>query len=65
LHRLTLSSSWVAVVKDGDTFKVTVFYPPYFYVGVTDDALIPEVTQLLLRRFDQVGEEVVTDSAGA
>jgi len=42
--------------QDGDTFKVTLFYRPYFYVGVSDDRYIPEVTQLLQRKFDNVGE---------
>jgi hypothetical protein len=43
-------------VQDGETFKVTSFYQPYFYVGVSEDRFIPEVTQLLERKFDQFGK---------
>lgn len=52
--RTNLLSGWF-VCQDGDTFKVAAFYKPYFYVGITEDRFIPEVTQLLQRKFDQVG----------
>ena len=45
--------------QDGDTFKVTAFYEPYFYVGLRDDRYATEVTQLLQRKFDQVGMTIV------
>jgi len=45
--------------QDGDTFKVTAFYEPYFYLGLRDDRYVAEVTQLLQRKFDQVGMTIV------
>ncbi|KAM3572228.1 hypothetical protein VYU27_005762 [Nannochloropsis oceanica] len=45
--------------QDGETFKVTAFYEPYFYVGLRDDRYVAEVTQLLQRKFDQVGMTIV------
>lgn len=51
-----------ACVQDGDTFKVALFYRPYIYVGVSEDRFIPEVTQLLQRKFDQVGASIVSMS---
>ena len=44
------------MTQDGETFKVTSFYEPYFYVGLRDDRYVAEVTQLLQRKFDQVGK---------
>jgi hypothetical protein len=35
---------------------VTSFYEPYFYLGLRDDRYTAEVTQLLQRKFDSVGE---------
>ena len=37
---------------DRKTFKVTVFYKPYFYVGVADAKMMDDVTQFLLRKFE-------------
>ncbi|TFJ85676.1 hypothetical protein NSK_003184 [Nannochloropsis salina CCMP1776] len=45
--------------QDGDTFKVTTFYEPYFYIGLRDDRYIAEVMQLLQRKFDQVGMTIL------
>lgn len=34
---------------------MTLFYQPYFYVGLANDRFIPEITQLLQRKFDSIG----------
>jgi DNA polymerase epsilon subunit 1 len=38
--------------NNGNNFKASIFYEPYFYVDISDEQRILEITQYLVKKFD-------------
>lgn len=45
--------------RNGNNFKATILYAPYFYIDVYDAKYIPELTQHLQKRFENCRLEQV------
>ncbi len=38
--------------RDGQSFKASLFYSPYFFVGISDETRFTEVINFLTRKFE-------------
>lgn len=46
--------------NDGNTFKATFNFSPYFYIGVSKESMVTEMEGYLLRKFEGVLQSVTS-----